>query len=271
MIRLPETSLPTETSQALASFQTTVDDESTYPLQVSKAKSLFKAKNKETDPVFKVIRKELTGMCSGARRCCYCEDSCADEVEHIAPKSLYPNRCFDWENYLYACGLCNGPKDNQYAVFDDVSGEMIDVSRKRNDPVVPPRTGVEALINPRKEDPLDLIWLDLETFRFVPDPNLSEESREWARADFTVNTVLRLNERELLVAARRTTFQNYLATLEKYVDDRDLTHDTESMEARKAAIQSMNHRTVWQEMKRQRHFYPKLQQLFDQAPEALDW
>jgi hypothetical protein len=35
-----------------------------------------------------------------------------DEAEHINPKDLYLERVFDWANYLYACGPCNGPKSN---------------------------------------------------------------------------------------------------------------------------------------------------------------
>ena len=48
----------------------------------------------------------------------YCEDSVGDEVEHHRPKNLYPDHTFLWDNYLYACGPCNGPKNNRFAVFD---------------------------------------------------------------------------------------------------------------------------------------------------------
>ena len=34
-------------------------------------------------------------MCAGAKRCMYCEDSAADEVEHHLPKNLYPEFVFD--------------------------------------------------------------------------------------------------------------------------------------------------------------------------------
>lgn len=93
-------------------------------------------------------------MCSGSRRCLYCEDSCADEVEHIKPQDLYPEFVFVWENYLYACGPCNGGKNNAFAVFDPATGATIIVTRKRGDPVTPPAVGTDVFINPRTEDPL---------------------------------------------------------------------------------------------------------------------
>jgi len=130
MIRLPTILLPEDTDVSLNSLQAVVDAESTYKRRVAKAKSYFKAKNTASDPVFKVIRQKLSDMCPGARRCCYCEDSCADEVEHIAPKDLYPDKCFVWDNYLYACGPCNGPKNNQYQIFRSGSDSPLDVTRK---------------------------------------------------------------------------------------------------------------------------------------------
>lgn len=36
--------------------------------------------------IFADVRRVLDEMCSGPRRCGYCEDSCADEIEHIRPK-----------------------------------------------------------------------------------------------------------------------------------------------------------------------------------------
>jgi hypothetical protein len=271
MIRLPTILLPEDTDVSLNSLQAVVDAESTYKRRVAKAKSYFKAKNTASDPVFKVIRQKLSDMCPGARRCCYCEDSCADEVEHIAPKDLYPDKCFVWDNYLYACGPCNGPKNNQYQIFRSGSDSPLDVTRKRDAPVVPPPDGEAVLINPRNENPLDYIWLDMETFRFVPDPELVENSRPWIRADYTINTILRLNEREVLVKAREAVYYAYLALLRAYISDRENGCDEETLILQKEAIQSLPHPTVWQEMKRQRQFYATLREIFSFVPEALGW
>ncbi|MBX3729546.1 MAG: hypothetical protein KF858_10215 [Candidatus Sumerlaeia bacterium] len=37
----------------------------------------------------------------------YCEDSRATDIEHIRPKEHYPEVAFVWENYAYACNVCN--------------------------------------------------------------------------------------------------------------------------------------------------------------------
>ena len=111
----------------LNSKQAEIDAVNGYSQQVSKGKELWDSKSATR---FKEIRAVLTCMCVGIRRCSYCEDSVADEVEHIKPKDLYPGAVFDWSNYLYACGNCNGPKNNNYAVIDG-AGVIVDVTRSR--------------------------------------------------------------------------------------------------------------------------------------------
>jgi len=107
--------------------QQEINNETSYADKVIKADNLWKSKSKKH---FDDIRIVLDKMCVGSRRCNYCEDSVADEVEHIKPKALYPDACFKSENYLYNCGPCNGPKNNKYAIFDQ-QNNVIDVSRKK--------------------------------------------------------------------------------------------------------------------------------------------
>ena len=45
--------------------------------------------------------------------CSYCERPGDLAVEHIEPKSLYPERLLDWLNYLLACNNCNGIKTDK--------------------------------------------------------------------------------------------------------------------------------------------------------------
>jgi uncharacterized protein (TIGR02646 family) len=41
--------------------------------------------------------------------CSYCEVFSSDlEVEHVEPKSINPLKEFEWNNFLLACGTCNG-------------------------------------------------------------------------------------------------------------------------------------------------------------------
>src|SRR6266567_942425 len=206
MIRLPKVSLPGPTLASLQVLQDRVDGAGNYAAQVAQAKIRWDAK---PAPVFRTVKAKFTEMCSGVRRCCYCEDSLADEVEHIKPKDLYPETAFRWENYVYACGPCNGPKNNRFAVIGP-AGERITVTRKRNAPVVPPTPGEAALINPREEDPEELLDLDLVgTFQFVPRPGLS--GRPLERANYTCELLFR--GRDAMDKAREQAYRDYLAHL----------------------------------------------------------
>lgn len=269
MIRLPDVELPEQTQEGLRGLQAEVDGEPAYPEQVAAAKDLFKRRNTRTNPTFRVVRSKLDDMCAGARRCCYCEDSTADEVEHIRPKDLYPELAFVWNNYLYACGPCNGPKGNRYAVFDRATGEVVPVNRGRNDPVEPPTDGDPVLIDPRSEDPLEYMELDLlETFRFVPIAEEGEPGHE--RATYTIE-VLRLNDRDILSAARASEFASYRARLREYRGRKTEGAPDDELKRLADGVRNMPHPTVWAEMKRQRELHPTLAELFAACPEALDW
>ena len=98
----------------LKGFQSELSSVTPFSARVVEAKSMFSSKNRKTNPVFRDVRATLDRMCQGARRCMYCEDSLADEVEHVRPKNFFPDQTFVWENYLYACGPCNGPKSDQF-------------------------------------------------------------------------------------------------------------------------------------------------------------
>lgn len=148
MIRLPALILPPTERRMLARYQKEVDDQPSYAERVRAGERQFKSRNRSSNHTFQVVRSKLHEMCSGARRCCYCEDSCADEVEHVRPKSLYPEQVFVWENYLYACGPCNGPKNNRYALFLQTDRKLVHVTRTKDDPIEPPPTGIHVLIDP---------------------------------------------------------------------------------------------------------------------------
>lgn len=56
-------------------------------------------------------------------KCVYCESyighNTPGDVEHKAPVSKFPEKCFDWENLTVACQECNSRKNNYY---DSVHG-----------------------------------------------------------------------------------------------------------------------------------------------------
>lgn len=269
MIRWPDRTLPRQAQKQLEQYQRAIDGAADYQERVERAKTDFDRYNCKGNKTFDAIKYALTKMCSGAQRCAYCEDSAADEVEHIKPKNLYPEAAFVWLNYVYACGPCNGPKNNHYAVFDQSTGQLVDVRRKRNDPVAPPRAGAPVFIDPRAEDPCVLLSLELRsTFFFVP--RHKPDTIEYERAYYTIKT-LRLNSRDYLPKARREAFKDYLAQLKQYRADRDQGASLVKLRSIEKHIRGRGHPTVWSEMKRQHDVIPSLRKLFRDVPEALSW
>jgi uncharacterized protein (TIGR02646 family) len=267
MLQLPETNLDQKWQNYLDTWQQEINAIEPHSEKVAQAKAKYE--NRTGTATFKNIRETLKTMCSGNRRCCYCEDSCADEVEHILPKSLYPKRVFIWKNYLYSCGLCNSKKNNHYAVI--VGNEIQPITRKKNDPIVPPPAGKGVFINPRIENPLDSLELDLGddldgTFFFQPRYHLSEDSIDYKRAKYTIDT-LALNDRDYLCRGRRHGALNYRARLIEYQQEKSNVKRQNFIEA----FKEMSYPTVWQEMKNQYKNIPSIYSLIEEFPEILDW
>jgi uncharacterized protein (TIGR02646 family) len=268
MIQLPDIALAAGAAEGLQVYQAEVDAIADYPARVAAAARLFEARNRVGNAVFDEVKRVLDRMCSGARRCAYCEDSLADEVEHVRPRTLYPDVVFAWRNYVYACGPCNGPKRSHFAVFVDNATTSVDVARRRGDPIVPPPDGTPVLIDPRTEDATALMTLDLAgTFYF--QPLQPEGTRAHERARYTIKA-LGLNARDALVRARRAAFRDYVAHLHKYVNQRAAGAEPPQLADVRAEILQRQHPTVWREMQR-RHEMPELRPLFAAAPEALVW
>jgi uncharacterized protein (TIGR02646 family) len=259
--------LPAPLSNSLAALQQLIDALPDYPSQVSEAKALWKIK---AENVFVPIKDRLASMCSGNRRCVYCEDSWADEIEHMRPKDIYPDQTFDWGNYVLACGPCNGPKNNRFAVVDPL-GALLHVTRPRNAAVLPPTQGQYALIDPRLENPLEFLWLDFDTGRYVPNVD-DKSSILWLRADYTIK-VLRLNERDDLVRGRRSAFRGFEGRLRTWVEKVG-TMSPDEKEAFVEEFRAERYRGVWERMKRYKDDVVRLRDvagLIRGAPEALGW
>lgn len=251
----------------LNTYQTKINSLPSYADKVAQAKADFKAKNTKTNATFQEVRNILESMSAGACRCMYCEDSCADEIEHIKPKHWYPEATFIWDNYLYACGICNRKKSSNYAVFNAVTGQKVALQRAKNGPVIPPQPGNPMLLDPRFELVMEFIILDVRgTFQLVPHPKAVQFDQD--RAHYTIETLF-LN-RDLLLKARRDAFDGYYARLHEYVSSKSMS-STVDMKRLENALLNVSHPTVWKEMQRQHSLIPKLKSLFDQAPEALTW
>lgn len=70
-------------------------------------------KNKYNHPEIKKILKE-----DCYEKCMYCESKVTHidygDIEHIKPKTKYPDLTFDWDNLGFACKKCNNNKHDHY-------------------------------------------------------------------------------------------------------------------------------------------------------------
>jgi uncharacterized protein (TIGR02646 family) len=278
MLRVPDRPVLATTVGVLKSLQHSITLLPDYSDRVNAAIAAWNSKtsSKAKSEAFQDIRKTLALMCVGPIRCAYCEDSLADEIEHIKPKSFFPEFTFSWSNYLYSCGPCNGPKGNRYGAVN--GGRVEEFVRKKGDPLVPPPAGPSALVDPRADDPLDFLDLDLGgvapdgalfagTFLILPREGSHPELQ--ARAEFTIE-VLGLN-REVIRAARANAFGGFRARLREYVSEKLGGASPDRLEALKADILGTPHLTVFAEMRRQKNFLPMIRSLFDDAPETEGW
>lgn len=121
--------------------------------KVKKCLSLWKLRSNNA---FYEIRENLASSCRGRKRCMYCEDSEATDIEHFYPKSMHPSHAFSWDNYLLACSNCNSNyKRSQFPV--DAVGHPL-------------------LINPMEDDPMDHLDLSFSTGKLVPCTKKGEVS-----------------------------------------------------------------------------------------------
>jgi uncharacterized protein (TIGR02646 family) len=263
----------------LKGYQKQIDDLTNYAERVAQVKKLWKPQNRTFDDVAATLVK----MCPGTRRCCYCEDGRGDDIEHFRPKMLYPELTFVWTNYLLACSACNSnSKREQFSVIDS-SGQLHDVTRKKDksEPIVAPLEGDPALINPRYENPLDYLRINLTTFEFYARKGLSE--RDQKRAEYTIK-ILGLNVRSELQDWRKTAFSNFVGWMDTYRRHKN-SEDSSALRDHTEKLKRQNHLAVWEEMKRvyrernlarwggltRKYFnYHELERLFSEFPELLD-
>lgn len=278
MLRIADRELDAQSVKVLDTLQNGIDAIGDYPGRVAAAKRAWDGKtgSQAKAAAFASVRKTLGLMCIGSIRCAYCEDSLADEVEHIQPKNLFPQFSFRWSNYLFACGPCNGPKSNRYGTLD--GNQVTEFIRHKNGPVVPPPTGQSGFINPRIEDPYEFLEMDLGgvapdgmviegTFTLLPRENLEDSDK--ARAEFTI-TVLDLN-REPIRKARENAFSGFTSRMFKYVTRKEAGAPEEELQEMRRGLLEAPHLSVFEDMRRQRGHLPEIADLIARAPEMLDW
>lgn len=250
----------------LTRWETELQSVASYPARVALAQEKWPSRRKTK--TLKQVCLKLEEMCSGNRRCCYCEDSVADEVEHIQPKSLYPELTFTWHNYLYACGSCNTKKSNQYAIFIAGTFTLLKPSNTA------PSPGNDVFINPRQDDPMDFLDLDLGqkiddgTFQYLPKYNLLQNSLDYQRSEYTIR-ILGLN-RDFLMAGRKSAALDFRARLYEYEQEKP-RRSPQELNQFKRDFQRHSYPSVWDHIKAQHQSIPVINHFFQKFPEIHHW
>lgn len=258
MLRYLYGNLSSSTMNDLATKQAQINALATRADRYKLAISLFSAKSNDA---FREVKQILGQMSPPGKACFYCERDRYRDIEHVRPKRHFPEYCFDWQNYVYACTICNqGFKSDKYAVFDE-DNKVIEFDRSLpiTDPVP---IGLHVLIDPRSENPLDFLQLDLHTGRFIP----IGDSVQKKRGEYT-RDLFELNESSL-ATIRKAAFQNfvhYLTMLKAAKLENDLLASTNIL----AEIRKLNHPTVLVEMRRQSNHYQLLEDLFSYSPDDI--
>lgn len=251
--------LSPEAAKALADVQKRINSQPTYPDRVSEAAKLWEAKNRR---LFDSIKDQLWLVAGPSKCCLYCETSTSPDVEHVQPKALYPDRAFQYDNYLMACNPCNTRKGSKAIL--ELNGAIIVHQRGPKDPIVPPPAGTWWFLDPFSFDPMEYLFLDLIGGSFLYSPMFPQDPVKNLAAEETLR-VLGLNERQELVSRRRNAFVAFRAMAKEYGEAATTARRKEIGDA----IATFENRTVWAEMKRQRSFLPDVGRLFQAAPQLL--
>lgn len=164
------------------------------------------ANRKKLDVAFgkynhKQVKDSLKIMFSG--KCAYCESHITHigygHIEHFRPKSKFPDLCFEWDNLLLGCEICNGK---------EYKGDKF-----------PESTDGGPFINPVDENPDEFF-----DFEFDPETGTANVIPKDRRA-LTTEDMLGLNRPELV--KRRSSIVRLLVTIAIKADKGDRIFITE--------------------------------------------
>ncbi len=117
-------------------------------------------------------------------KCMYCESNISHisypNVEHILPKSEYPDKTYDWDNLGLACQKCNTTKGTKY------------------DEEVPP-------IDPYKEKPHDFVYAFGEAYRPLP----GNDRGKWTIKEIGLNRSELIEKRARRLETIQSLAENY--------------------------------------------------------------
>lgn len=168
MRRVTRLDLPADVVLYLKKRQQRVNDEQTAgTLDVDKTWN-----NAGKTLKIKTARATLKQMAGGRQRCMYCSDSAGTDIEHFWPKSVYPERMFQWLNMLLCCTGCG--RDCKGIKF-------------------PLDNGNPALLDPTIDDPWQ--FLDFSTTTGILFPLVDVRGGTTTKGEKTVE-LLKLDKRD---------------------------------------------------------------------------
>lgn len=291
MLKLNSENLSQASIDYLTTLQNDVDGKATFKEKVERAVSLWSSKSSTK---FGNIKDKLKKMCVGIEICVYCENNEATDIEHIYPKKLYPEKAFNWENYLLACNKCNSHhKSDKFKIFNPQNSATVEDVALARGTYKKPANNDALFLSQRNDNPMDFLEIDFVNRTFFFDEKFPIGTREFERAKFTKD-LLGLNSRASLVRARKNAANFFVERLEKYVnakkaedfeeleiavdDFRNIdktadfqTEKSQILEAIKIDVLENPQPTVWKELLRQRANLPKTNRLLNDAPEAITW
>ncbi len=130
--------------------------------------------SKPSDSKWRRFHRDVWNVFFGI--CGYCEQECRGEVEHFRPKNRFPERVYEWENWVLACYVCNNMKGGKWP-----AGGYVDPCAKS-----------------RNARPEAYFAFDTMTGEILPTTNLSAARRRKAEqmiADLRLNAFHHLKER----------------------------------------------------------------------------
>jgi len=135
MLQLASSLLSDPEIATLKKLQDKLDALSLFEKKIKKAQLLWDAKGSPTyKSTFSGIKANLMSLTVYVETCNYCEHNEATDIEHIYPKSFFPEKTFVWDNYLLACKICNTTYKLDQCLVVSGSGQTIRVNRGHQAP-----------------------------------------------------------------------------------------------------------------------------------------
>lgn len=209
-------------------------------LQSKYATAQFKAKNTSKNATFREIRNGLAEASPGDGYCLYCEIGRLERIDHVLPKSFYPEFVFSYDNLVYCCARCNEVKLSKAGLLTATGvSEVIGISNSISGS---PMVSDFAFVNPRTADWYSDLVVDIGASYFIV-PKTSLSSLQAMRYAFTIDS-LGLNKRSDLVRRRKGACTTYLSLCREYILSSCATRRLEIVHE----IKSASCQLVWSSM-----------------------